>query len=476
MTTKNLLFEKKFGFDKWDKKKISQAFNFAENYKKFITKCKTERKVTNEVKALAEEKGYKLLENIGAIQKGKFSKNKKFYGINRQKSIILAQLGERPITEGMHIVLAHIDSPRLDLKIQPLYEEEHLGFLKTHYYGGIKKYQWTSIPLALYGVIVKQDGTVVDIQLGEKEEEPILMISDLLPHLSREQLEKKLEEAVKAEELNLILGSMAKKTKDKDKNQEKEGKVKENLLDILNRKYKITEEDLVSADLEVVPAGRARDLGIDASLISGYGQDDRICAFSAVQALFDANDQKSTLLVVLVDREEVGSEGATGATSNFIIDFIGELLHLQEGEYNENHLRDALSQSKAISADVTIGFDPDYKEVFDSRNTARLGAGIVLEKYTGHRGKSCTSEATAEYMAYIRNIYNKAEINWQTGGLGKIDIGGGGTIAMFLARHNIDIVDSGPPILSMHAPFEISHKADVYSCYLAYKAFLEAKN
>ena len=473
MTDKNsLFFEKKFGFDYWNKKTISSVFGFAENYKEFLSKCKTERLVVDWAEKKAKERGYELLQNIGTnLRKQKFLKGKKFYNINRKKSIILARFGKKKITDGLRLVLAHIDSPRLDLKAQPLYETEHLGFLKTHYYGGIKKYQWTALPLALYGTIARQDGSVVDIEIGEKKEDPVFMISDLLIHLSKNQLEKKMEEAVKAEELNLIIGSISEINKEKSA----KNAVKRNLLKILNKKYKITEEDLVSADLEIVPAGEARDLGLDSSLIAGYGQDDKICAYSAVKALFDAETPEFTSIVVLVDREEIGSEGATGATSNFIVDFVGELLCLEQGEYNENYLRDALSLSKAISADVTVGFDPDYADVFDTGNTARLGAGIALEKYTGGRGKSQTSEATAEYVAYIRNIYNKAGVNWQTGGLGKVDVGGGGTIAMFLARHNMDIIDSGPPILSMHAPFEIASKADLYSTYQAYQAFFKAK-
>ena len=473
MAEKNSLsFEKKFGFDYWDKKIISQVFNFADCYRNFLSECKTEREAVDWAIKEAKKNGYRLFENSKSdLKKSSSLKGKKFYSANRGKSVILARFGKRKIADGLRLVLAHIDSPRLDLKAQPLYEEEHLGFLKTHYYGGIKKYQWPAIPLAIHGIVAKQDGSAVNIEIGEKENEPVLMITDILPHLSKGQMQKKLEEAVKAEELNLVIGSRTKPTKEKNA----KDKIKQNLLELLNKKYKITEEDFVSADLEIVPAGKARDLGIDSSLIAGYGQDDRICAFSAIQALFDNKDPEYTSLAVLIDREEVGSEGATSASSNFIIDFVGKLLNLEKGKYSENHLRDALSLSKAISADVGVGFDPDYPEVFDTRNTARIGAGIVLEKYTGHRGKACTSEATAEYTAYIRNIFNKEKVNWQTGSIGKVDIGGGSTIAMFLARYNMDIIDCGPPILSMHAPFEISSKADLYSSYFAYKAFLNSK-
>ena len=457
-----IIFEKKFAFDIWDKKTISQAFRFAEEYKKFLTQNKTERKVVEWVEKEALKRNYK---KIDTFKKSNFKigKERKFYSINRNKSIILGNLGKKDILNGLKLILAHIDSPRLDLKLQPLYEKEHLAFLKTHYYGGIKKYHWPAIPLAIYGVIVRQNGKIINIEIGDKENEPVLMITDLLPHLSGKQLEKALYNAIEAEELNLLIGSIGvRKGKEKIKN---------NILQILNRKYKITEEDLISADLEVVPAGPCRDLGIDSSFIAGYGQDDRICAFCAINALFEATGSDQTRVVALVDREETGSEGATGATSNFIIDFIGELLYFQRRKYNENYLRDALSLSKAISGDVTCGFDPDYQSVFDPENTARLGAGVVIEKYTGRGGKFYTSEATAEYVSYIRNIFNKAKVNWQTGGLGKVDIGGGGTIAMFLARHNMDIIDCGPALLSMHAPFEISHKADLYSTFKAYLAF-----
>jgi len=457
-----IIFEKKFAFDIWDKKTISQAFRFAEEYKKFLTQNKTERKVVEWVEKEALKRNYK---KIDTFKKSNFKigGNRKFYSINRNKSIILGNLGKKDILNGLKLILAHIDSPRLDLKLQPLYEKEHLAFLKTHYYGGIKKYHWPAIPLAIYGVIVRQNGKIINIEIGDKENEPVLMITDLLPHLSGKQLEKALYNAIEAEELNLLIGSIGvRKGKEKIKN---------NILQILNRKYKITEEDLISADLEVVPAGPCRDLGIDSSFIAGYGQDDRICAFCAINALFGATGSDQTRVVALVDREETGSEGATGATSNFIIDFIGELLYFQRRKYNENYLRDALSLSKAISGDVTCGFDPDYQSVFDPENTARLGAGVVIEKYTGRGGKFYTSEATAEYVSYIRNIFNKAKVNWQTGGLGKVDIGGGGTIAMFLARYNMDIIDCGPALLSMHAPFEISHKADLYSTFKAYLAF-----
>lgn len=462
-----LTFEKKFAFDVWDNKKIQAALKFAEGYKKFVSECKTEREVVKFVEKEVSVNGYKKLETF-APANFKSTLKKKFYNVNREKSIVLARLGEKSLREGLRILIAHIDSPRLDLKIQPFYEEEHLAFLKTHYYGGIKKYQWPALPLAMHGVIAKENGKKVEINIGEKAEEPVLMITDLLPHLGDKQLQKRLSEAITGEDLNLVIGSMADK-------KEKGERVKKNLLKILNKKYGVSEEDFVSADLEIVPAGFARDLGFDSSLIAAYGQDDRINAYAGLRAIFDAKKSEYATVLVLVDREEVGSEGATGATSNFVIDFISELLYLECGEHNENYLRDTLSLSKAISMDVTVGFDPDYTEVVDKRNTARIGAGVVIEKHTGHRGKMDTNEATAEYVAYIRSILNKNKIVWQTGELGKVDAGGGGTIALFFARYNVDVIDCGPALLSMHAPYEISSKADLYCTYLAGKAFLGEK-
>lgn len=464
---KNLMFEKKFAFDVWDEETTKKAFDFCEGYKKFLSECKTERKTVSYIEQRAKETGFQKLEHIGQNTGNGFGKS--VYSINRGKSIILAKPGKLPIKNGARIILAHIDSPRLDLKIRPLFESEHMVFLKTHYYGGIKKYQWTALPLAMYGVIVKQNGEKVEISIGDNLEDPIFMITDLLPHLAKQQEEKKLSEAIPAETLNVIVGSIGAKNKD-DKDA-----VKKNLLELLNNKYNITDEDFVSADLELVPQGVARDLGFDRSLIAAYAHDDRVCAYTAFQSMLNSEKNEYATILVLTDKEEVGSEGNTGAGSNYITDFISELLYLENNVHNENYLRDALSLSKAISADVTVAFDPDYADVFDSLNAARIGAGVAVEKHCGHHGKYDTSEATAEYMAFIRNMLNTNKINWQTGGLGKIDEGGGATIAVFFARHNIDVVDMGPALLSMHAPFEIASKADIYSAYLAYKAFFESK-
>jgi len=470
----NLTFKPKFGWEEWPEEKIKKVFEFAQGYRRFISECKTERKVVEWVEGKAKEVGYGKLECVGGV---KGAKRAKVYGINREKAIILGQFGKRPLSQGVRLVLAHIDSPRIDLKLQPLYEEEKIAWLKTHYYGGIKKYQWTATPLAIYGVVVLENGKKIKIEIGDKPEDPVFVITDLLPHLAKKQMEKKLEEAIEAEEMNVVVGSMPTKILNLKsqilnvKENENKETVKLGVLGWLNKNYGIKEEDLISADLEIVPAGQAKDLGFDRSLIGGYGQDDRICAYTAVQALLEVKDPEYTNIVVLVDKEETGSESTTGALSNFIPDFVSEMLYLQTGKHDENNLRDCLSLSKAISADVTVGFDPDYKDVFDPKNTARLGAGIVLEKHTGRKGKADTNEATAEYLAEIRNIFNKNKVLWQTGGLGKVDLGGGGTIAMFLARYNMDVVDAGPPLLSMHSPFEVASKVDLYSCFEGYKAF-----
>jgi len=463
----NLAFEKKFAFDVWDDATTKAAFDFCEDYKVFLDNAKTERLAVKEVEKAAVAAGFKKLEHIGESKSSKF--DYPVYSINRGKAIILARPGKRPVTEGVRMILAHIDSPRLDLKIKPLFESEHMAFLKTHYYGGIKKYQWPALPLAMYGVIAKQDGSKVEIAIGDDPKDPIFMITDILPHLAKSQYEKKLDEAVSAESLNIVVASLGTKNKD-DKDP-----TKKRLLQLLNEKYGIIEEDFVSADLEIVPQGPARDLGFDRSLISAYGQDDRACAYAALKPVIGGVVGEYASILVLTDKEETGSESATGANSNYILDFVSELIFLETGAHNENKLRDALFVSKAISADVTVGFDPDYADVFDANNTARIGAGAVIEKHTGYRGKYETNEATAEYMGYLRSIFNKEPLIWQTGNLGKVDAGGGMTVAAYLARMNMDIVDMGVPLLSMHAPFEIASKADIYSAYLAYKAFFESK-
>ena len=434
-----------------------------------MSACKTERKTVFQIEEKAKKAGFQKLEHIGKSNKIAF--DKPVYSNNRGRAIIMARPGRKPISEGFHFLMAHCDSNHLDLKLKPLYESEHIAFLKTQYYGGIKHYQWPTIPLAIYGKVVKQDGTEIEIEIGEKNDDPIFMITDLLPHLAKQQEEKKLGEAIPAETLNVVVGSIAKKGKKDEKDL-----VKKRIMVILQEKYGIKEEDFVSADLQIVPQGAARDLGFDRGLIAAYAQDDRACVYTAFEAILKAQKPEFPSVFLCTDREEVGSTGNTGAHSNFIIDFISELVYLDSGKHNENFTRDALSRSKAISADTTGGFDPDYADVYDPLNTARLGAGVIIEKFTSTHGKHATNEASAEYTAFIRSIFNKAKINWQTGGAGKVDIAWGGlTIAQYLAELNMDVIDVGPALFSIHAPFEIASKADIYSAYLAYKAFFESK-
>lgn len=455
----------------WSSQQQETALAWAEDYKEFLNQGKTERLVVKKARKMAEEKGF--VDGEEWWQKGKsWTEADKLYFINRGKNIILVRRGKKPLEEGARFVLAHIDSPRLDLKLRPLVEEKGLVFFQTHYYGGIKKYQWTALPLALYGLVVREDGEEVEIAVGDQPGDPVFMVPDLLPHLAKKQLEKKLKEVITGEELTLLLGSIP-LTKEK----EAQEKIKLNLLQLLHQRYGIKEEDFVSADLEAVPAGQARDLGWDQSLIAAYGQDDRICAYSALQALLELKEPQYTAIVILTEKEETGSRSNTGITSLFWYDVFSRLLAREERGEKENlelRVRAALRRSEAISADVTAGFDPQHKDAFDEKNSAFLGYGIALEKYTGHGGKYSTNEAHAEYMARIRRIFNQAQVPWQPAKLGKIDQGGGGTVAMFLAQYNMDIVDAGPALLNMHAPFEISSKADLYATFLAYRAFFEA--
>jgi len=424
------------------------------------------------VKFIAQEALRQGFFEIGFRSK-KFGK--RIFLINRNKSIILAVKGRKCLSEGVRILAAHIDSPRLDLKATPLYEEEKMAFFKTHYYGGIKPYQWPALPLAIYGTIVKENGQQVEIAVGDKPEDPVFILTDLLPHLSEKQLEKKLVEAIEGENLNLLVGASEEKKDKSDEN--KEGKsVKEKVLKILNERYGLIEEDIFSADLEVVPAGGARDSGWDKSLVVGYGQDDRVCAYTAWRALLEVKNPLYTTVLMLLDREETGSEGVTGATSSFIKDFLASLLNAENPTASENDLRDMLAVSKAISGDVTAALDPNFKDVSDPITAPRLGAGLVVEKHTGGKGKAHVSEASAEYTAWVRKILNKAGVVWQpAAGIGKVDLRGGGTIGMFFARHNIEIIDTGVPLLNIHAPFEVAHKGDIYSAFEGYKAFLLAE-
>ena len=436
----------------------------ADGYKDFISRGKTERLCVEISKEMAEAKGYRNLEEM--IEKGESLKaGDKFYAPFMKKAIILGIIGNEPIEKGMNILGAHIDSPRMDLKQNPLYEAAELTYMDTHYYGGIKKYQWVTLPLALYGVIVKKDGTVIDVAIGDKEDDPVFCVTDLLIHLSAKQLEKKASVVVEGEALDVLVGSRPLADEEKDA-------VKANVLDILLKEYDVTEEDFMSAEIEVVPAGKARDCGLDRSMVMGYGQDDRICAYTSLLALLDMEETpERTSLCVLVDKEEIGSVGATGMQSRFFENTVAEVMNLA-GDYSELALRRALTNSFMLSSDVSAAYDPSYDSVFEKKNAAFFGKGIVFNKYTGARGKSGSNDANAEYMAKLRNILDKENIGYQTSELGKVDAGGGGTIAYILGNYGMNVIDSGIALLCMHAPWEVSSKADIYEAYKCYGQFL----
>ena len=436
------------------------------DYRQFLDHGKTERECIIEIVKQAEAAGYVSLEEKLA-RKERIKSGDKVYAVGMKKIIALFQIGEESPEQGMNILGAHIDSPRLDVKQNPLYEDTDLVYLDTHYYGGVKKYHWVTMPLALHGVVVKKDGSVVDISVGEDEKDPVLYITDLLIHLSAKQLEKKASEVIEGEKLDLLIGSRPMK----DPENEKKEAVKENILRILKEKYEIEEEDFLSAELEIVPAGKARECGLDRSMIAAYGQDDRVCAYTSLLALLETDSLKRTGCVLLVDKEEIGSVGATGMRSQFFENTVAELLEGM-GCYSELALRRVLRNSCMLSSDVSAGFDPAYAEVFEKKNAAYLGRGIVLNKFTGARGKSGSNDANAEYVAKIRRIFDDHEVAFQTAEMGKVDCGGGGTIAYIAALYGMDVIDSGVAVLSMHAPWELTSKADIYEAYKAYQAFL----
>ncbi len=443
-----------------DEKKL--AFKFAEGYKAFLDQCKTERETIKFYADIIEKKGFAEIDKAG--------KSAKVYRLARKKNAAIAVLGKKPVSEGVNIIVSHIDAPRVDLKQNPLYEDgdTKLGMMRTHYYGGIKKYQWMSTPLALHGVFVKENGEVIKVSIGEDENDPVFVMPDLLPHLARkEQYTKKIGEAVSAGKMNLIFNSIP-YLKDKDAKEA----VKLNALVLLNEKYNIVEENFLSAELELVPAGKARDAGIDKSLVMGYGQDDRICAYTSAEAIFAAKPDKAAV-VYLADKEEIGSEGNTGARSIFIIDFIADLLKHNGESYDSATLRKTLLKSQVLSADVNAGINPNFPGVHEKDNAVHLGFGISVTKFTGSGGKSGSNDANAEFNAKITGIFNKEKVNWQIGELGKVDEGGGGTIAKFMAEYGAEVIDCGPGLLGMHSLYELSSKADIYSCYKAYKAFFE---
>ena len=446
----------------WEKYKdnLNEVMEYNEGYKDYISKNKTERACVKDSIRLAEEKGFKPLDSFETLKPGD-----KVYVNNRDKNIALFVIGNKPLTEGMRILGAHIDSPRMDLKQNPLYESEGFVLADTHYYGGVKKYQWVTIPLSLYGVVAKKDGTVVDVVIGEDDNDPVVGISDLLIHLAAEQLDKKAAKVIEGENLDVTLGNMPLVGEEKDA-------VKANILKLLKDKYDIEEEDFVSAEIEVVPSGNARDYGLDRSMIAGYGHDDRVCAYTSLTAILDMDVCDYTCCTILVDKEEIGSVGATGAQSLFFENTIGEML-VKMGVDSFVQTRLTLSRSKMLSSDVSAGVDPLFVSVNDKKNAAYLGNGIVFNKYTGARGKSGSNDASAEYVARIRAVMDESNIHYQTAELGKVDLGGGGTIAYILGNYNMDVIDAGIAVLNMHAPMEIVSKVDVYETYQAYKAFLK---
>lgn len=441
--------------------KVNAIMNFCEDYKHFISVGKTERICVKEALKIAESKGFKNLHDVKTANVGD-----KLYLINKNKNIVLFKVGQKPVKEGLRVLGAHIDSPRLDIKQNPLYEKDGFALLDTHYYGGVKKYQWVTIPLAIHGVIIKKDGTTVNVAIGDDENDPVLGISDLLIHLAGDQMQKTASKVIEGEDLDVTFGSIP--LKDEEKNA-----VKANILKMLNEKYQIEEEDLLSAELEVVPAGKARDYGFDRSMVAGYGHDDRVCAYTSLRAVVDMEEAPEyTSCCILVDKEEIGSVGATGAHSLFFENAILELLNLQNTA-DLLTLRKTLENTKMLSSDVSAGFDPLFAGVNDPKNSAYLGNGIVFNKYTGSRGKSGSNDANPEYVAWVRDAMDSNEVHYQTAELGKVDQGGGGTIAYILGNYNMNVLDAGIAVLNMHAPMEIVSKADVYEAYLAYIAFLK---
>ena len=459
--------EIKNAWEKYDEEGRNKIFDFCNGYRNFISDCKTERECVNEIIRLAKEKGYKDLEDV-INNNVKLKPGDKVYANNMGKSIALFLIGNESFEKGLKILGAHIDSPRLDLKQNPLYEDTEQVLLDTHYYGGIKKYQWVTLPLAIHGVVAKKDGTVLNIVIGEDENDPVLGVSDLLVHLSQTQLEKKGNKVIEGEDLNVLIGSMPiENSEDKEKN-----KVKANILKILKEKYNIEEDDFVSAELEVVPAGRARDYGIDRSMVMGYGQDDRICSYTSLMAMLEMENCDKTCVTLLVDKEEIGSVGATGMHSKFFENTLAEVMDAS-GDYSELKLRRTLKNSKMLSSDVSAAFDANYPAVMEKKNSAYFGKGIVFNKYTGSRGKSGSNDANAEYIAELRAMMDKHNVTFQTAELGKVDQGGGGTIAYILAEYNMNVIDAGIAVLNMHSPWEIASKVDIYETTRGYVAFLK---
>ncbi len=453
-----VLLQSSLVWDKLTPRERKMVCSFAEDYKHFLNAAKTEREAVAEIERYAIEHGFKGVGDPAARDR--------LYKVYKHKAIGLAVVGKRPLIEGVRLIVSHLDSPRLDLKQNPLYEEVSLAFLKTHYYGGIKKYQWVTRPLALHGKIVKKDGSELELRVGEGEDDPVFTILDLLPHLARKvQYEKKLDEAIVGEKLNVVVGSLP------YPDEETQERIKLQILNYLNCTFGVVEEDFMSAELELVPAGKARDIGWDKGLIGAYGQDDRVCVYSSLRALGETTTPQTTAVALFLDKEEVGSEGNTSARSKFLEDMVAGIFASSGVTMDEHTLKQTLMNSYAISADVNGALDPDYQEVHEKRNAAKLGYGVCVTKFTGSGGKYASSDANAEYVGMIRRLFNRHTIVWQTGELGRVDEGGGGTIAKFLASYGMEIIDCGTVLLSMHSPFEIASKADAYMTYKAYKVF-----
>ncbi|MCT4612271.1 MAG: aminopeptidase [Clostridia bacterium] len=457
-------YENKNGWNDLNKSEIKKVMSFSKRYMTFLNNAKTEREAVKEIIKLAKKEGFISLEE--ATQKKLNKPGTKIYSSNRDKSLALFILGKEPMNKGIKIIGSHIDSPRLDLKPNPMYEDKSLALLKTHYYGGIKKYQWATIALSLHGVVIDKNGNKIDVSIGDDDNDPVFYISDLLPHLSKDQISKKMHEGISGEDLNVIIGSIPHKIK-KDSYSVKEG-----ILNILNEKYGITEEDFISSEFELVPSFKAKDVGLDRSLIAGYGHDDKSCAYASLEAIKDITIPEKTISILFTDKEEIGSYGNSGGQSRFFEYAIAELINLTNKNYNELLLKQCFSNSKVISADVGAAFDSTYAAAYSKYNSAYIGHGVILKKYTGSRGKSGASDASAEYVGEIRKIFNDNNISWQASEMGKVDQGGGGTISYILANYNADVIDCGTPVLSMHAPIELISKVDLYNTYLAYKCFL----
>ena len=479
-----IIMERQNVWNKYDKNKMKEVFDFSEHYRKFISECKTERECVKRAVILAKKNGYRDIKDV-IRNNEKLKAKDKVYAVNKGKAIVLFNIGEEPIENGMNILGAHIDSPRLDIKQNPLYQDTELVLLDTHYYGGIKKYQWVALPLALHGVVALKDGNVIDVTIGENPDDPVVGVSDLLIHLAGQQMAKKADKVVEGEDLNILVGSIPynssadaqdnaddKENAKEDSSSVEKELVKKNILMLLKEKYGIEEEDFLSAELEAVPAGPARDYGIDRSMIMGYGHDDKVCAYPSLIAQLNVTDVKRTSACILVDKEEIGSVGATGMHSKFFENMVAELID-RTGDYSELKCRRALANSNMLSSDVTAAFDPNYASVSEKKNSAFFGKGMVFNKYTGSRGKSGSNDASAEYMGALRKIMDDNNVSFQTSELGKVDAGGGGTIAYIMANYGMNVIDSGVAVQNMHAPFEVISKADLYETLKGYEAFLK---